>query len=143
MEEIGIAGWLFYRSIRRDKTRTLLELPEVCAGLGVRTIELVSSFFPSQEARYLQQLRAALEAHGTRVAGIAVDMGDIANADEQARRTDLEALKQWFHLAKAIGAEAIRINSGAASPDDQAALARITAGYRELAAEAEHTGVRL
>lgn len=143
MEDIGIATYLFNRSVRRDQTQTLLDLPGVCAGLGVRTIELVSSFFASQDARYLQQVRAALEAHNLRVPGIAVDMGDIANADEAARRTDLEALKQWFHLARAIGASAIRINSGAARPDDQAALARITSGYRELAEEAAHTGVFL
>lgn len=143
MHDIGIATWLFHRSIRRDRTLTLLDLPGVCADLGVGTIELVSSFFASQEARYLQQVRAALEARNLRVPGIAVDMGDIANPDAAARRTDLEALKQWFHLARAIGATAIRINSGAASPDDREALARITASYRELAEEAAHTGVTL
>ncbi len=143
MNDIGIAGWLFHRSIRRDRTMTLLDLPGACAALGVRTVELVSSFFPSQDAAYLRELRAALRAHGLRTRGIAVDMGDIANADEDARRVDLEALKQWFHLARALGAEAIRVNSGAARPDDREALARITAGYRELAEEAEHTGVHL
>ncbi len=70
-------------------------------------------------------------------------MGNIANPDDQARHTDLEAIKQWFHVARAIGAESIRVNSGAASPDDAAALERITAGYRELATEAEHAGVKL
>ena len=143
VNDIGIAGWLFHRSIRRDRTMTLLDLPGACAALGVRTVELVSSFFPSQDAQYLQELRAALQAHGVRVPGIAVDMGDIANPDEATRRTDLEALKQWFHLARAIGAEAIRVNSGAASPDDREAIERITAGYRELADEAAHTGVYL
>jgi sugar phosphate isomerase/epimerase len=70
-------------------------------------------------------------------------MGNIANPDEKARRTDIEALKQWFYVARAIGSEAIRINSGPASPDDQAAIDRISAGYKELAAEAEHAGVYL
>jgi sugar phosphate isomerase/epimerase len=143
MNEIGIAGWLFNRSILRDRTMTLLEMPGACAALGVETIELVSSFFAGQDARYLNQLRLAIAEHNLRVRNIAVDMGDIATPDEATRRTDIETLKQWFHVARAVGSEAIRVNSGAASPDDSAAIDRICAGYSELAAEAEHTGVYL
>jgi sugar phosphate isomerase/epimerase len=70
-------------------------------------------------------------------------MGDISAADADRRRTDLEALKQWFHVARAVGAEAIRINSGGSEPTTADELARITESYRELAAEAEHVGVHL
>ena len=143
MKEIGIAGWLFNGSILRDKTMTLLELPAACKALGVETIELVSSFFVSQDTRYLDQLRVAIQEAGTRVRNIAVDMGDIASPDEARRRTDIEGLKQWFYVARAVGSEAIRVNSGAASPDDQGALDRIVEAYGELAAEAAHTGVYL
>ncbi len=141
--EIGIAGWAFHRSIQQDKTMTLLDLPAVCRELGATTIELVSTFFESQHAAYLNTLRQAVEAQGQQVRNIAVDMGNIANPDAARRQTDLEAIKQWFHVARAIGAQAIRVNSGAARPDDQDALVRITAGYRELAEEAAHTGVYL
>ncbi len=141
--EIGIAGWIFHESIQRDRTMTLLEMPAVCRSLGVQTIELVSTFFASQSAQYLNQLRTAIEDQGLRVRNIAVDMGNIANPDEKARRTDLEALKQWFYVARAIGSEAIRINSGPAAPDDSVAIDRISKGYHELAAEAEHAGVYL
>lgn len=141
--EIGIAGWAFHRSIQQDKTMTLLELPAVCRELGATTIELVSTFFESQHATYLNKLRQAIEAQGQQVRNIAVDMGNIANPDAGVRRTDLEAIAQWFHVARAVGAQAIRVNSGAARPDDREALARITAGYRQLAEEAAHTGVYL
>lgn len=143
MNELGVAGWLFHRSILNEKTLTLLELPAAVKALGVGTVELVSTFFESQNARYLNELRAAIAENGLTVRSIAVDMGNIANADAMARRTDLEALKQWFYTARAIGCAAIRVNSGAASPDDQEAIARITEGYRELAAEAAHSGVTL
>lgn len=143
MVDIGIAGWIFNRSILRDQTMTLLDLPAACASLGVQTIELVSTFFPGQTAPYLNQLRSAIQEHGLQVRNIAVDMGNIANPDSLTRRTDLEALKQWFHVARAIGAEAIRVNSGVASPDDREAIDRICEGYRELASEAAHTGVYL
>ncbi|HEY8745870.1 MAG TPA: sugar phosphate isomerase/epimerase family protein [Chloroflexota bacterium] len=140
---IGIAGWAFHRSIQQDKTMTLLDLPAVCRELGADTIELVSTFFESQHATYLNTLRQAIEAQGQQVRNIAVDMGNIANPDAARRQTDLEAIKQWFHVARAVGAQAIRVNSGAARTDDQEALVRITAGYRELAEEAAHTGVYL
>ena len=143
MNEMGIAGWLFHRSILHDQTMKQLDMPGICKSLGVETIELVSSFFPSQDTKYLNQLRAALQEHGVRVRSIAVDMGDIANPDEAVRRTDIEGLKQWFYVARAIGSEAIRVNSGAASPTDHRAIDRICDGYRELAAEAAHTEIYL
>lgn len=143
MSDFGIAGWIFHQSILRDKTMTLLEMPAVCKSLGVETIELVSTFFESQTAQYLNQLRSTIQENGLRVRNIAVDMGNIANPDDVVRRTDIEALKQWFHVAKAVGSEAIRINSGPASPDDREAIERIVEGYRELATEAAHTGVYL
>lgn len=139
--ELGLAGWLFHRPILHERTMTQLDLPAVARDLGVRTIELVSTFFPSQRADYLNQLRQAIQEAGVRVRNIAVDMGNIAHPDEVVRRTDLEALKQWFYVARAIGAEAIRVNSGPG--DDAAALERIVSGYRELAAEAARAGVYL
>ncbi len=143
MYEVGIAGWAFNRSILRDKTMTLLDMPGVCKELGAATIELVSTFFENQSAQYLNKLRQAIEDQGQRVRNIAVDMGNIANAGDKVRRTDIAAIKQWFHVAQAVGSEAIRVNSGAASPDDREAIARITEGYRELAAEAAHAKVYL
>ena len=143
MNQLGVAGWLFNQAILQDKTMTLLDLPRACKELGVDTIELVSTFFISQHARYLNQVRAAVEEQGLTIRNIAVDQGDIANPDAATRRTDIEALKQWFYVARAIGSEAIRVNSGAASPTDQDALDRIVEGYRELAQEAAHTGIYL
>lgn len=141
--ELGIAGWIFQRSIRSDQTLTLLDLPKVCRSLEVETIELVSTFFVSQNAQYLNQLRSAIAEQGLRVRSVAVDMGNLANLDEASRRTDVESLKQWFHVARAIGSEAIRVNSGAADPTDRPALARSIEGFRELAEEAAQTGVYL
>ncbi len=60
--EIGIAGWALNRSIRQDKTLTLLQLPALARqDFGVDVVELVSTFFESQSANYLNDLRRALE----------------------------------------------------------------------------------
>ena len=139
--ELGIAGWILSKEILRDKTLTLLEFPEVCASYGVKTVELCSTFFASQEAKYLNELRGLLEDHDLSVRSFAVDMGNMAGADPNVRRTDLEALKQWFYAASSLGSEAIRINTGHA--EDDGAMDRVIAGYRELVQVAEHAGVKL
>jgi sugar phosphate isomerase/epimerase len=104
-------------------------------------VELCSAFFPSQDARYLNDLRRAIEGHGLTVRNIAVDMGNIAGADPAVRRTDLEALKGWFYTASALRSAAIRVNTGHA--DDPGAMDRVIEGYRELVKVGEQAGVRL
>ncbi len=142
--EIGIAGWALNRSILREKTLTLLDFPALVRDeFGVDTVELVSTFFESQNARYLNQLRDALGKARLRVHSIAVDTGNLASPDEAIRRTDLETIKQWCHVARALGSAAIRVNTGDARPDDREALERIVAGYEELAAEAGANRVKL
>lgn len=139
--ELGIAGWILSGEILREKTLTLLEFPGVCAKHGVKTVELCSRFFESQDAKYLNELRVILADNGLSVKSMAVDMGNIAGADEAVRRTDIEALKTWFYTASAIGSEAIRINTGHA--DDDGAMDRVIDGYRELVAVGEQAGVKL
>jgi sugar phosphate isomerase/epimerase len=142
--EIGIAGWAFNRSIREQKSLTLLEFPALARQeYGVGVIELVSTFFENQTAQYLNKLREEIERHDLRVANIAVDTGSLASPDEKVRRTDLETIKQWFHVARAVGADAIRVNTGHADAGDTAALERVIGGYKELAGHAADSGVKL
>jgi sugar phosphate isomerase/epimerase len=168
--EIGIAGWAFHHNILQERTLSLLDLPALARqAYGVRTIELVSEFFESQTAGYLNQLRQALATEGVRVHSIGLDHGNIAAADAAERRTSLEALKQWFYVARAIGAPAIRVNTddfeplvemlvskqpipanailfrwdSLSSDERQDALARSVAGYAELATLAAETQVKL
>jgi sugar phosphate isomerase/epimerase len=140
--EIGIAGWALNKTILKDRTMTQLEFPRLAREeYGVGVIELVSTYFESQSAKYLNQLREEIQKHNLRVANIAVDTGTLASADPAARRTDIEAILQWFHVARAVGSEAIRVNTGHA--DDPEALDRVVDGYRELAEHAAQSKVRL
>lgn len=139
--ELGIAGWILSGEILRQKTLTLLEFPAVCASHGVKIVELCSTFFESQNAKYLNELRTRLVDNGLFVQNIAVDMGNIAGADAAVRRTDIEALKTWFYTASAVGSKAIRINTGHA--DDAGAMGRVIDGYTQLVKVAEQSGVKL
>ena len=139
--EIGIAGWLYSPEILREKKMALLELPAACAAHGLSTVELCSAFFASQKADYLNELRSSLEDNGLTVHNIAVDMANLAGTDQKTRRTDIEALRQWFYTATAVGSRAIRINSGHA--EDAEAMRRVVDGYRELVETASQAGVKL
>jgi len=139
--DVGIAGWILSGEILREKTLKLLEFPAVCASYGVKTVELCSRFFESQDAKYLNELRGELENNGLSVHNIAVDMGNISGADPAVRRTDVEALKQWFYTASSVGSKAIRINTGHA--DDEAGIQRVVDGYLELVEVGEQAGVKL
>ena len=139
--DIGIAGWIVKSEIVDEKTLTLLDYPALCASYGVKTVELCSRFFESQDAKYLNELRRRVEDSGLSLQNIAVDMGNIAGADEAVRRTDVEALKSWFFTASAIGCKAIRINTGRA--DDEGAIGRVIDAYGQLARVGEQAGVKL
>ena len=139
--EIGIAGWLYSHQILHEKTLTLLEFPAICASHDIKTVELCSAFFDSQKARYLNDLRGALEDQDLSVRNIAVDMGNLAGTDPSVRRTDIESLKQWFYVASAINSPAIRINTGHA--DDSDALSRAVDAYQELANVGQQVEVKL
>lgn len=168
--EIGIAGWAFHRSILQARSLSLLELPALARQeFGVGTVEFVSEFFASQTAGYLNRLRRALAAERVHVHAIAVDQGAIASADGAERATSLAALTQWFYVARAIGAAAIRVNTDDFEPlvdllvarqpiprgailftwprldaaERQAAIERAIAAYADLTVVAAATGVKL
>lgn len=141
--EFGIAGWLYNEPILRTKTMTLVELPAIARRADVSLLELCSVFFANQTAPYLNDVRLALADAGMRVPSIAVDGPNISQPDAAARTTHIETVKQWFHVARAIGADAIRVNSGGAIDASDDDLARIVDAYRELAIAAEGTGVTL
>jgi sugar phosphate isomerase/epimerase len=141
MNEFGVAGWLYSRPILRDKSMTMLELPGVVRGLGFDILELCSAFFESQSAAYLAEVRRSIDDAGLRIPNIAVDGPDISLADVTARQVHLETTKQWFHVAHAVGSQAIRVNSGGDANADATQLARIAEGYRALAEMGEREGI--
>ena len=143
--DLGIAAWSLHREVLEDGTTSLLDFPAICADkYGVRVIELVSRFFESTSPEYLAEVRQAIDRADARLVAIAVQDGDLAESDEAVRNLHVEALKQWLHVAKSLGAEAIRIDAGRSRrPATPEFIGRVLDGYRELVAEAEHTGVRL
>jgi len=140
--QIAVASWSLHREIPR--LTPLVEFPHICQEeFGVKAIELNSPFFASTEGRYLDELTETISRRGLKVVNIAVDLGNIANPDEEERKKDIEALKEWFSIAKWLSSPFIRINAGKGEPVDEAMLKRIIDSYKELVEEGKRFGVDL
>jgi len=142
--ELGIAGWALNKEIRVANSFTQLELPALARNeYGVSTVEFVSPFFENQGAPHLNAVRRAIADAGVTVRNIAVDGVKLGDPDPATARTDIETIKQWFHVAAAIGAAAIRVNTASIEPGDTGGLDRLVEGYAELAEHAQCTGVKV
>ena len=140
--QIAVASWSLHREI--PKLTPLIEFPRICQEeFGVKAVELNSPFFASTEVGYLDELKETLSERGMELVNIPVDLGNIANPDDEKREKDIEALKEWFSIAKRMGSPFIRINAGKGEPIDDAMLRRIIDSYKELVEEGEKVGVGL
>ena len=101
---------------------------------GVHRIELWSSHFPSTDAKYLDQFRAAVTTARSAVVNIAVD-GDACpyTADAAERERAIAFSKHWIDVAVAIGSPSVRTSipadKGHATPD----MERLAASVRKVA----------
>jgi sugar phosphate isomerase/epimerase len=82
---------------------------------SIRQLEFWSRHFESLETPYLKDLRARIDAAGSRLINVQVDAAyDLASVDEAERRRSLELVRQWIDAAALVGSRAIRINPGRA-----------------------------
>jgi sugar phosphate isomerase/epimerase len=129
-ERIAIASYPFREFIAageadRNPSDPRMDLKDFAAHVvsrfNINKIEPWSAHFPSQDAKYLEQLRAAVEKARAAVVNIAVDGGHSPYAADGAEREKAVAFsKQWVDVAAAIVAPSIRTNippAGDLKPD--------------------------
>ncbi len=76
---------------------------------GVHKVELWSSVFPSTEAKYVEELRAAVHAAGSAVIDIAVDETHGQYSPQAGDRAQAVAIsKLWIDVGAALGSPSIR-----------------------------------
>jgi sugar phosphate isomerase/epimerase len=81
----------------------------VVAKFNVHKVELWSPVFPSTEAKYLEELRAAVARAGSAVVDIAVDARDSQYSPDAAeRQRALASSKKWIEVGAALGSPGIR-----------------------------------
>jgi sugar phosphate isomerase/epimerase len=102
-------------------------------------VELNSPFFPDVEG-YLDELRQALDRYGVVVRNIAVDMGNVAAADDPERESAVAANASWLDVAGAIGCPSIRVNAGHSEDQDEG-LRRSISSFRTIVGRAGELGL--
>src|SRR5450755_1942558 len=114
-----------------------IELKDFAAHVGekfnIRKIEPWSEHFRSLDARYLGEIRAAVEKAGGLIVNIAVDGEHSPYAANKAERDGFVAFaKQWVDAAVLVGSPSIRLNMPKAS-DSEPDVARAAESYGRVA----------
>ncbi len=155
--DIALAGWSIYRRFRREHDPLkLLDYPRLAVEeFGINRIELNSPFFiyenPGQQATspisnaYLKQLKAAADAVGVTIVGIAVDgHGNLGSVDPAERKQAVANHRKWFDICQALGCPAFRANSGGkgnqSTPEE---IKASTESFAQLAKWAEAAGINV
>lgn len=135
-ERIGVTTWQFRMYMDNPGNRwrdpklpgmALKDFPAMVAKkFGLHNVELLSYHFPSTEAAYLRELRAAVAKAGSHVIDIPVD-GRVSFYDPTAskRQESIDYGKKWIDIAVAIGSQSVRLHvagvKGVAPDADRAA----------------------
>jgi sugar phosphate isomerase/epimerase len=139
-ERIAIASYPFRDFVAGAKDGAgagKMELKDFVAHLGekfnIRKMEPWSEHFRSLDAKYLGELRAAVEEAGGMIVNIAVDGEHSPYAANKAERDGFVAVaKQWVDAAVLVGSPSIRVNMPKAG-DSEPDVARAAGSYGRVA----------
>ncbi len=144
---LSLAGWSLQKLFNSTPpSLTLLDFPAFTRDrFGLDGIELNNIFFASRDSAYLSKLREAAARAGTALVNIAVDeQGDLSHDEASQRELGLRNYGAWIPIAKELGIDAIRANSGGGALTDRArAVANCTDSFQRLADIGRKHGVRI
>ena len=97
-----------------ESLTTLADFPRRAKeAFGVDAIETVAfQFTGGLDDPEIDAFAAALTESGVRLLNVAVDTGDLLEADDDERAADIVELKRWIERFSAIGAQFVRVNPG-------------------------------
>ena len=141
-ERIAIASYPFRDFVAGSKDGVgagKMELKDFAAHVGekfnIRKIEPWSEHFRSLDAKYLGEIRAAVEKAGGMIVNIAVDGEQSPYAANKAERDGFVAFaKQWVDAAVLVGSPSIRVNMPKASDSSLMSRVRrrVTGAWRSM-----------
>jgi len=101
-----------------------MDFPEVAAGYGINSIELVNTFYFSKgdDMAYWAEFKKKCDESGVTVGLIMCDaLGNIGDSDPEARKAAVEKHYPWVDIANFLGAHSIRVNAaGQGTPEELA-----------------------
>jgi sugar phosphate isomerase/epimerase len=128
-------------------TMTLDDVIHFCAQHRVDALDATGYYFPGYPAvpkdEYIYGLKRTAFVNGVQLSGTGV-RNDFAVADANARKADVQMVKNWIEVASKLGAPVIRVFSGVKRPEGHSfdeALEWMIADFKECAAYGERHGV--
>lgn len=100
-----------YRQFLTSGEMTLEEFIDRCEEMGLDGVELTAYYFPSTAKEYLHHLKRYCFSKGLHIAGTAVG-SNFCQADEAARREQVQMTKEWIDHSVTLGAPCIRVFAG-------------------------------
>ena len=122
-----------------------IDFPEVAAGYGIYSIELVNTFYFSKvdDMEYWKTFKKKCDDAGVSVGLIMIDLvGNLADADEAVRLKAVEDHYKWVDIASFLGARAIRVNAGGQGTAEEVA-ANAVKGLSKLGTYGASKGVNI
>lgn len=140
---LAVSTWSLHRLLDSGKA-TLLDIPAQAAAHGISKLEICHFHLASQDPKYLEDLRTALDEAHVEFFTLLIDSGDLTSPDPNKRDADEAFIAQWLDIGAILGAERARVIAGDAVPEpDGIALAVSAAALGRLARQADRGGVRL
>ncbi|HTS65133.1 MAG TPA: sugar phosphate isomerase/epimerase family protein [Candidatus Acidoferrales bacterium] len=145
---IGLNAYSFNAPLRAG-TMTLEDVVHYCAQHAIDAVDPTGYYFPgypkvpSDETIF--RLKRTAHWNGVTLSGTGV-RNDFAVADRDARKRDVQMVKDWIEVAARLGAPVIRVFSGAQQPEGytfEQVMEWMVADFRECAAHAAKFGVIL
>ncbi len=121
------------------------DFPTIAAGYGIYCIELVNTFYFGKvdDMAYWEAFKKRCDEAGVSVGLIMCDaLGNLGDADPEARQKTVEKHYAWVDIAKYLGAKTIRVNAaGSGTPEEVAANA--ADGLRKLGEYGASKGINI
>jgi len=122
-----------------------MRFPEMAAGYGVKTIELVNTFYYSKanDMEYWEEFKQKCDEAGVDVGLIMCDaLGNIGDADTDARAQAVQNHHAWVDIAAYLGAPTIRVNAAGQGTAEEVA-ANAADGLSQLGTYAATKGINV
>lgn len=120
---ISLAQWSLHRRLRSGELDPLGFAAFAREEFGLRAVEYVNQFFADKatDLDYLAQMKQRAQDAGVTSLLIMIDgEGELAHADEDARRDAIDRHVKWIVAARLLGCRAIRVNAaGSGGRDEQ------------------------
>ena len=147
-----IKDWAWFGKMLNESPDSLLrgelnpdDFPAIAAGYGVNVIELVNTFYFSKanDKAYWTAFKAKCDEAGVTVGLIMCDaLGNIGDADADARTKAVENHYAWVDIAQFLGAQTIRVNAAGQGTAEEVA-ANAVEGLKKLGEYGASKGINI